>query len=172
MSILNQLAGGERRDKGASPEIAKQIIQDPSDLPEILKAMMLGDVILAQRCAHVIRYVAQSESTLLLPHKAFLLNEMAALEQWEVREQFCMAIVCLELDVEEQTGVLQIFKDYLENDRHSIVRTCALQGMADLVKHDPGLKEPITTIIAYHSEAGTAAMRARCRKLLKVLAKF
>ena len=46
------------------------------------------------------------------------------------------------------------------------MKTCALQGLADLAATDTALREELTRLLRHHAKAGTPAMRARCRKLL------
>jgi hypothetical protein len=57
---------------------------------------------------------------------------------------------------------------YLE-DQSSIVRTFALQALADLSRNDAGLRSRVREILEESVATGTAAMRARARKLLKKL---
>ena len=54
---------------------------------------------------------------------------------------------------------------YLE-DRSSIVKTFALQGLADLAQDDLGLRPRVLEILREATRTGTAAMKARSRKLL------
>lgn len=54
---------------------------------------------------------------------------------------------------------------YLE-DRSSIVRTHALQGLADLAQHDATMRPEVMEILRAATRSGTAAMKARSRKLL------
>jgi hypothetical protein len=55
---------------------------------------------------------------------------------------------------------------YLE-DRSSIVRTFALQGLADLVREEPSLRPRVVEILREAARNGTPAMKARSRKLLR-----
>ena len=54
---------------------------------------------------------------------------------------------------------------YLE-DRSSIVKTSALQGLADLARHDASLLPKVMELLRESTRSGTAAMKARSRKLL------
>jgi hypothetical protein len=54
---------------------------------------------------------------------------------------------------------------YLE-DRSSIVKTFALQGLADLAQDDPSIRPGVIEILRQATRTGTAAMKARGRKLL------
>jgi hypothetical protein len=64
--------------------------------------------------------------------------------------------------------VADILLSYLE-DRSSIVKTCALQGLADLTRQDASLLPEVVDLLNIHSRSGTSAMRARGRMLLKQL---
>ncbi|HXR37847.1 MAG TPA: hypothetical protein VN776_02075, partial [Terracidiphilus sp.] len=56
-------------------------------------------------------------------------------------------------------------------DSSSIVKTAALQGLADLSRRDPALLPAVLDLLRIHGRSGTAAMRARSRLLLKRLEK-
>jgi hypothetical protein len=56
-------------------------------------------------------------------------------------------------------------------DRSSIVKTAALQGLADLTRHDPGLLPDVLDLLRIQERGGTPAMRARSRILLLRLEK-
>jgi hypothetical protein len=71
----------------------------------------------------------------------------------------------LPLTPRERTVAIDIFFDYLK-DRSSIVKTHAMQALADFAARDPKLKTKILPLLAELTEIGTAAMRARGRKLL------
>jgi hypothetical protein len=51
-------------------------------------------------------------------------------------------------------------------DSSSIVKTAALQGVADLTRHDPALLPAVLDLLRLHGRSGTPAMRARSRLLL------
>jgi len=55
---------------------------------------------------------------------------------------------------------------YIE-DPASLVKTCGITGLAGLARHDPALLPAVLDQLRLFSRSGTAAMRARCRILLK-----
>jgi hypothetical protein len=57
---------------------------------------------------------------------------------------------------------------YLE-DRSSIAKTCAMQGLAELTRQDTSLLEEVLDLLRILSRSGTPAMRARGRILLRKL---
>jgi hypothetical protein len=74
----------------------------------------------------------------------------------------------LELNARERLVAVDILFDYLR-DRSSIVKTFAMQGLADLAVKDPLLRRKLLPLLQELTEIGTPAMRARGRKLLQHL---
>jgi hypothetical protein len=71
----------------------------------------------------------------------------------------------LALNATERQQAAAFLNTYLE-DRSSIVRTFALQGLADLAEEDAGMRARVVEILREAARGGTPAMRARSRKLL------
>jgi hypothetical protein len=71
----------------------------------------------------------------------------------------------LALNAKERQVVVESLQRYLQ-DRSSIVRTFALQGLADLARVDAGIRDGVMEILREATRNGTAAMKARSRKLL------
>jgi hypothetical protein len=57
---------------------------------------------------------------------------------------------------------------YLE-DQSSIVKTCAMHGLAGLTRLDPSLLPEVLDLLRILTRSGTPAMRARGRKLMRRL---
>lgn len=75
----------------------------------------------------------------------------------------------MNLRAKERGVAANILFDYLR-DKSSIVKTCAMQGLAGLAAQDAALKAKILSLLRELTETGTPAMRARGRKLLAGLA--
>lgn len=71
----------------------------------------------------------------------------------------------LALNAKELTLAAAALKNYL-GDRSSIVRTCALQALSDLAEQSPERVSEVTELLHQAARTGTAAMKARSRKLL------
>jgi len=68
----------------------------------------------------------------------------------------------------EQQRVAQILQGYLR-DFSSIVKTCAMQALADLTRQAPDLRPALLRQLQKLTVSGTSVMRARGRKLLAEL---
>jgi hypothetical protein len=69
------------------------------------------------------------------------------------------------LTTRQRQVAMSCLRRYLE-DRSSIVKTFALQGLADLAQGDPRIKPRVMEILREATRNGTPAMKARGRKLL------
>ncbi len=71
----------------------------------------------------------------------------------------------LRWNIREQKQVYDILADYLR-DSSSIVKTFAMQALADLTTQAPKLRPDVLRRISNFTAHGTPAMRARGRKLI------
>jgi hypothetical protein len=95
---------------------------------------------------------------------------MADAEQKKLRWNLALMVGRLPLTVAEARRAAALLRSYLE-DTSSIVKTAAMQGLADLARHDPSLLPEVLDTLRVLSRSGTPAMRARGRILLKRLDK-
>ena len=90
---------------------------------------------------------------------------MAETEQQELRWHLAAMVPRLRLNAKERQIAISSLNRYLE-DRSSIVRTFALQGLADLAQDDPSIRPEVIDVLREATRNGTPAMKARSRKLL------
>ena len=98
-----------------------------------------------------------------------MLGLLAEAKDQELRWHLAIMVPRLPLTAKERHYVASILNLYLE-DRSSIVRTFALQGLADLAQDDPKLRSEVIEMLREATRKGTPAMKARSRKLLLQLA--
>jgi len=120
------------------------------------------------RAADAAEKVTVARPELLNPHKQELLGRLAEAEQIALRWHLALMVPRLVLSAPEKQPAAAALRRYLE-DRSSIVKTFALQGLADLAKQDSSLRGPVRRTLEESLRTGTAAMKARARKLLKEL---
>jgi hypothetical protein len=83
----------------------------------------------------------------------------------ELRWHLAVMVPRLALNEKERRDVTSALASYLE-DRSSIVKTFALQGLADLAEKSGRGRDEVMEILHSAMRNGTAAMKARPRKLL------
>jgi hypothetical protein len=167
-SIAAMLKGGDRRSIGKAGQVGKLILSEPQRFAELLNCLWDEDPIVRMRAADAAEKVTLAWPKLLKPHKQELLGLLAEAEQIELKWHLALMVPRLELSKPETERAATALQRYLE-DRSSIVKTFALQGLANLARQDSNLREPARRALEESLRTGTAAMKARARKLLKEL---
>lgn len=164
ISVL--LSGGDRRSIGRSSDVVKLVLRAPRRFAELIECLWSADPIVRMRAADAAEKISAAQPELLKPYKTELLGLLAEAEQIELRWHLAQMIPRLPLTRGERRRAVDALQLYLE-DRSSIVRTFALQALADLASNNPELRSQVREILEQSLRRGTAAMKARARLLLK-----
>lgn len=168
--LLQQLTGGDRRSIGQSEKVAAAVLADPTLFSIVFEGILVDDPLVRMRCADVVEKVTEPHPEWLLPHKKMLLRQVAKIEQQEVRWHAAQLFSRLPLTKAERGAVVKILNTYLA-DKSGIVRTFAMQGLADMAERDERLRAPVSAQLEELTRTGTPAMQSRGRKLLVKLKK-
>jgi HEAT repeat protein len=163
--ILSLLQGGDRRMIGRSDQVAAMVSKAPELFPELIAGLWSEDPLVRMRAADAAEKVTRKKRELLQPHKGELLGLLVETEQQELRWHLAAMVPRLPLNTKERNLATSLLVGYLE-DRSSIVKTLALQGLADLAQDDASIRPGVIEILREATRTGTAAMKARGRKLL------
>lgn len=164
------LSGGDRRSIGAANQVVPMVLAEPALVAQVFAGFTSDDPVVRMRCADVAEKVTALQPELLQPYKRELLNEFALIEQKEVRWHIAIMLPRLALTRREEKKVLGILRSYCE-DSSSIVKTMAMQAMADLCLKNPALQNAVVHQLNELMQTGTPAMLARGKKLLALLAR-
>lgn len=166
--LLNKLRGGDHRSIGQSNEVAALVLRRPSLFPQLMQGLRNPDRLIRMRAADAAEKVSQHRPDLLEPFKTRLLRLLKEATQQELRWHLAQMIPRLRLSKRDRVRAASVFRLYL-SDQSSIVKTSAMQAMADLASADDELMPELEELLSKLTEVGTAAMRARGRKLLRQL---
>jgi len=132
VDLQQLLSGGDRRSIGAANQVVAMVLAESALLAQIFSGFTNDDPVVRMRCADVAEKVTAQQPELLQPYKKELLNQFAQIEQKEVRWHMAAMLPRLTLTRREEEKVLgRILRSYCE-DSSSIVKTMAMQAMADL----------------------------------------
>jgi len=140
----------------------------PKVFPELFAGLWSEDSLVRMRAADAAEKVTRNNPELLQPFKRELLGLMVEADQQEMRWHLAVMVPRLVLNTVERQQAAAALHNYLE-DRSSIVKTFALQGLADLAQADPALRPGVIDLLRTSARDGTPAMKARSRKLLSRL---
>jgi HEAT repeat protein len=164
-NILGLLKGGDRRSIGSADEVAVAVSKNLAMFPELFKGLWSEDPLVRMRAADATEKITRSHPDLLQRHKRELLGLMVETKQQELRWHLAAMVPKLELNVKECELVRCLLNNYLQ-DRSSIVKTSALQALADLAAEHSSIRLEVLEILRQSARNGTPAMKARSRKLL------
>jgi HEAT repeat protein len=164
-NILLLLEGGDRRTIGRSDQVAAIVAKDPKLFPELIAGLWSADPLVRMRAADATEKITRKNPGLLTPYKKELLGLMTEATEQELRWHLAVMVPRLPLNVTERHLAISSLNGYLE-DRSSIVKTFALQGLADLAQGDPSIRPTVVERLREATRNGTPAMKARSRKLL------
>lgn len=164
--LLSRLQGSDRRSIGRSEEVVRLVLKQPKLFRLLMACLWHDDAVVRMRAADAAEKVSEENLRLLQRYKSQLLGLLVETEQIELRWHLAQMIPRLKLNAAERKRAADALRRYLD-DRSSIVRTFALQALADLSQHDAGLRCETQRLLEEALRSGTAAMKARARKLLK-----
>jgi hypothetical protein len=122
------------------------------------------------RAADAIEKITLDRPELLRPYARDLLALAAGAEEKEFRWHMALLLPRLDWKGRERAAAVDTLYEYLR-DRSSIVKTFAIEGLADLAHKDRNLLSRLLPLIEKLTSDGTPAMRARGRKILKKLSR-
>ena len=157
---------------GRVPQIAALITARPRRAGRLIELMWDDDPGIASRAADVLERISRRPSTGLLrvldEYTEALLGLLPDARFTKLRWNLAFVIPRLQLSVAEARRAAATLYTFLE-DRSSIVKTAALQGLADLTRHDPDSLPAVLDVLRIQGRSGTPAMRARSRRLIQRL---
>jgi len=167
-TLSSILQGGDRRSLGRANQLVALILGQPKRFPELLECLWSDDPVVRMRAADAAEKISAQRAELLQPFKAELLGLAGETSQQELRWHLALMIPRLLLTRAERKRAIALLKELL-GDRSSIVKTCALQGLAELAGGNPEIRWEVIGVLEQASRTGTPAMMARARKLLPEL---
>lgn len=169
-SILRKLEGGDRRSIGRSNEVVAEVLSCPELFGALFAGLSVDDPVVRARAADALEKISAIHPKYLHPYRAALIGELARCGQKEVRWHVAQMLPRLQWNSGERQVVYRILAGYLR-DSSSIVKTFAMQGLADFTTQAPERRHAVLRQLQNLIAHGTPAMRARGRKLLADLSR-
>jgi HEAT repeat protein len=168
--ILNNLKGGDRRSIGKVDDIVHTVLEQPDLFDTLFNGMLSDDALLRMRAADAVEKITRTRPDLLQPHKQKMMDQVAAINQQEVRWHVAQMLPRMAMNTREQEKAVDILLEFL-NDKSKIVKTCSMQALAELAEKNRQILPEIIRLLAELTRTGSPAMKSRGRKLLDKLQK-
>jgi hypothetical protein len=163
-SVRERLAAGPARGLGCANAVAAEALLSPMLVADMVEA--LGDErgVVVVRAANALKKVQAEKAELVAPFAKKILR--AAMECEELFAQWSLTIVVggLPLRGRDKALAVELMFEALRS-QSGLLRTMAMQALVDLSADDAALRRRVRPIVEEFRENGTAAMRARARKL-------
>ena len=163
--VLLLLRGSDRRSIGRADQVAAIVAKTLRLFPKLIAGLWSADPLVRMRAADASEKVTRKNPGLLTPYKKELLVLMTEATEQELRWHLAVMVPRLPLNAKERQLAISSLNTYLE-DRSSIVKTFALQGLADLAQNESSIRPRVVETLREATRNGTPAMKARSRKLL------
>ena len=155
---------------GRAFDVAVMVLEQPRLDRQLIECLWDEDEGVAGRAADALETVAGERPEVLQAWKDALLGLMLEARAIKLRWHLGLVITRLKLTRLECRRVANVLTGWLD-DHSSIVKTCSMQGLAELTLQDPSMKDEIQELVRELTRCGTPAMRARGRALLKQMEK-
>lgn len=162
--LLHKLEGGDRRSIERSEEVVADVLESPGLFSVLVAGLSADDAIVRMRAADAMEKISLIHPEYLRPHKKLLIGLAAKCGQKEVRWHLAQMLPRLKLNQNDTQNVIGILTAYFD-DSSSIVKTLAMQALADIAFQTPELRPSVLTHLRELTLIGTPAMKARGRKL-------
>ena len=166
--ILDNLKGGDRRSIGRVDEVVAEVLNNTTLFDDLFSGMRHDDPRMRMRSADAVEKITALYPEFLEPYKTTIIEEVAPIDQQEVRWHVAQMVPRLELKETEVNEVFDILLGYLDDDS-KIVKTFSMQALADLAQQHAELIPQVTQILEEQTRTGSPAMKSRGRKLLAIL---
>lgn len=167
-TIRGMLAAGGPLAAGRACEVAALILAHARKAPQLIECLWDEDPGAANRAADALERATCHRPSLAQPWKDSLLGLLPEAGQIKLRWNLALIVPRLELTVPECRRAAATLRTWLE-DRSSIVKTCAMHGLAELTRQDPAMLPEALDMLRILARSGTPAQRARGRILLRKL---
>jgi hypothetical protein len=147
------------------------IRQDPSLFAELISGLWSENALVRMRSADAAEKITREDCNLLAAYANELLGLMREVPDKEMRWHLAAIAPRIATTANRRKLAWENLRAYLD-DTSSIVRTFALQGMAELATADASFRPEVLELLEHARRTGSAAMKARSRKLLKQLSRL
>jgi len=163
--LTSRLKGGDLRSIGAADTIAAEAIKDPALVASLISAIGSTEPVVRMRSADALEKATRVKPEYLQPYADHLLSLLSAPQPKEVLWHILQMMSRVHWARDQERVIFPVVEHCLSNGS-SIVKTCAMQALADLAFQFPRHLGRVAALLGSLSVSGTPAMRSRGAKLL------
>ena len=137
-------------------QVGTMISKNLQLFPKLIVGLWSKDRLVRMRAADAAEKVTRKNPELLAPYRKELLGLLGETKEQELRWHLAVMVPRLALNSKERQRAISLLNSYMQ-DRSSIVKTFALQGLADLAHADATIRSTVIEILREATRSGTPA---------------
>jgi hypothetical protein len=165
LSIQSLLAGGDRRSIGRAALVVAAVRQSPRRLPSLVKALGAADPVVALRAADAIEKLSRTDAARVARHRAELVRVAMRTADPAVRWNLIQTLARATSGARDSARLARRLEVWYLTDRSAIVRATALDALVSLAERHARLRSAAQRVFDDARGSGSAAVRARARRL-------
>ncbi len=169
LTIYDLLKGHDLRSIGKSDEVVKLVTSDPLLFDEVFNGIFHEDKVVRARCADAVEKVAKKFPAYIQKKKKVILNNLQHFNQKEIRWHIALMLGYLKLTTREMGQASGYLFQWLNNEESIIVKVMCMQTLADFALNNRNILKSVNDEIRKQMINGAPAIKARGKKLLKIL---
>lgn len=166
--LLRKLSGGDLRSDGRANEVAKEVIQNPRLLEQLLDGLNEPDDVIRGRTAHALERVSRTNQDMfreLMPQLISIsMRDRVPMVKWHFAMIFGNTAFAA-----KDTGSIVSALLRLLTDESVFVRSWAISSLCVIGKRDGRRRRKIIGALKVLRDDKSVAIRARAAKALRVL---
>ena len=161
------LLGKDLRSIARSDEVARSV-EDQESFDELFNLLLHHERLLVMRAADAIEKITIDDRKFLDPHRSQLLSLLKSAIHKELKWHIAALVTRVTLTPDELREVWGVLTYWTQNPNESkIVRVNSLQGLYDLSREHPCLKEAFDHTLQVVEHEPIPSLQAKIRKLRK-----
>jgi hypothetical protein len=169
LTIYDLLKGHDLRSIGKSNEVVRLVTSDPVLFDEVFNGIFHEDKVIRARSADAVEKVAKKYPGYIQKKKKILLKNLPNFKQKEVLWHIAMMLGYIKLTTNEMARASEYLFRWLNSEESIIVKVMCMQTLSDYALKNRRMLKSVRDEIRKQMINGAPAIKARGKKLLKIL---
>jgi hypothetical protein len=159
--------------KAQTMKIRAYIGSDQSRFDKLMQLFLKGEYRVTQRAAWALKFCAEAEPTLILPHLQALVENLKYPLHDSNKRNTIKVLTFIEIPEDLLGELADICFGFLASPKEAIaIRVFSMELLFKICEREPDLSNELKLLIEDHYPHGSAGFKSKSRKVLKSIAKL
>jgi hypothetical protein len=169
LKIIDILSGGKITSTGRADEVVEMVKKNSKLTDEVFNLFFDTDPIIAMRSSYVFMKLSKSESTLILPFKSKIIENLNHYNHKEVRWHIPQILLVMELTTNEAERAYTTLMNWAEGKDGNIVVYYSLEAAYKIAKNHLNLMTNFLPRLKNINKTEAKIVKNRCKKIAEDL---